>query len=436
MEKEKIAIIGTGIAGMGCAYFLQNKYDITLYEKNNYVGGHTNTISVDEDGKTINIDTGFMVFNETTYPNLIKLFKKLNVKWKNTDMSFSVQHRPSGLEYSGSGFNGLFSQRWNIFNPRHIKLLAQVNRFNKESVKILGNPKYSDYSMADYVKEMKFGEDFLYKYLAPMSSALWSTPTDITLTFPAVALVRFFLNHGFLGLNTQFQWLTVDNGSVMYRNLLIKSFENKILINNGVKKVIRDGNHVVVVNEKGIMTRYDKVIFASHADETLNMIENLTEEEKRLLSKFKYQKNIATLHTDTSVMPKLKRTWSSWNYIIDKAGYGMKPYTVYYMNKLQQVSDKKDYFVSINGAEKIDARKVLKRIEYDHPVFTVDVLKAQKELPSLNKKEGQLFFCGSYFKYGFHEDAFTSAIELCEKLIDGNIWDITAKNQVSEPAFS
>jgi predicted NAD/FAD-binding protein len=222
----------------------------------------------------------------------------------------------------------------------------------------------------------------------------------------------------------------------MYRNLLIKSFENKILINNGVKKVIRDGNHVVVVNEKGIMTRYDKVIFASHADETLNMIENLTEEEKRLLSKFKYQKNIATLHTDTSVMPKLKRTWSSWNYIIDKAGYGMKPYTVYYMNKLQQVSDKKDYFVSINGAEKIDARKVLKRIEYDHPVFTVDVLKAQKELPSLNKKEGQLFFCGSYFKYGFHEDAFTSAIELCEKLIDGNIWDITAKNQVSEPAFS
>ena len=403
---------------MGCAHFLQHDFDITVYEQNNYVGGHTNTITVDEGGREVNIDTGFMVFNTLTYPNLLKLFAQLGAKYKNTDMSFSVQHRPTGLEYCGSGLDGLFGQRKNIFSPRHIKMLMQIDRFNKESIKILDDPKYMSYSMADYVKEMKFGEDFLYKYLAPMSSALWSTPTDVTLTFPAVALVRFFKNHGFLGLSTQYQWLTVVNGSKSYRDLLVKPFENRIRINTPVLNVERLENGKVMVHTKAGKTEFDRVILASHADQSLAMLGNPTEQEKRMLGKFGYQKNIATLHTDESVMPKIKRVWSSWNYVIDqdKQKKDLTPYTVYYMNKLQQVSDKVNYFVSINGEDKMNPGKVLKVIEYDHPVFTVEAMKAQPDLHRLNES-GPVYFCGSYFKYGFHEDALTSSVDLCKRIL-------------------
>jgi predicted NAD/FAD-binding protein len=420
---ESLAIVGTGVAGMGCAHFLHKKYDVTIYEQNDYVGGHTNTVTVDEGGGSVNIDTGFMVFNTHTYPNLLKLFKELGVVYKNTDMSFGVQHKPSGLEYSGSGLDGLFAQRKNIFSPRHIKMLMQISRFNTESVKILDDPKYLSYSMADYVKEMGFGDDFLYKYLSPMSSALWSTPTDVTLTFPAVTLVRFFKNHGFLGLNTQFQWLTVTNGSKSYRDLIIVPFKDKIMVNNAVTNVTRQENGKILVRSKdGVDREFDKVIFASHADETYKMLQGKTELEENLLSKFEYQKNICTLHSDVTVMPKAKKAWASWNYIIDKDKQGrLTPYTVYYMNRLQQVSDKENYFVSINGAEKINPKKVLKTIEYYHPVFNVPAMMAQNDLPQLNV-DGPAYFCGSYFKYGFHEDAFTSAVDLCSNILGKDVW--------------
>lgn len=419
---EKIAIVGTGIAGMACAHFLHKKFDITVFEQNAYVGGHTNTVVVAEEGKDIPIDTGFMVFNMHTYPNLIRLFGQLGVKWKNTDMSFSVQHRPTGLEYSGSGLDGLFGQRKNIFNVRHIRMLRQIDRFNKESIKILDDPKYLNYSMRDYVKEKGYGDDFLYKYLSPMSSALWSTPTDTTLEYPAVALVRFFKNHGFLGLNTQFQWLTVSGGSAQYRDLIIQPWEDRIRTHDPVVNVERlpDGK-VILLTQKGYTDIYDKVIFASHADETLKMLEAPTTLEHDLLKKFQYQKNVATLHTDSSVMPKIKKIWSSWNYVIAADKNKSTPFTVYYMNRLQQVSDKLDYFVNINGAENVNPAKILKTIVYHHPIFTVEAIKAQAELPRLNKT-GPVYFCGSYFKYGFHEDALTSAVDLCTSLLGGNVW--------------
>ncbi|HET6245069.1 MAG TPA: FAD-dependent oxidoreductase, partial [Bacteroidia bacterium] len=245
--KIKTAIIGTGISGMACAHFLQDDQEITLFEKNNYVGGHTNTIDVNENGSNIPIDTGFMVFNKVNYPNLIVLFEELGVPIKKTAMSFSVQHLPSGLEYSGTGFDGLFAQRKNFFNPGHLKMLMQINRFNKQSVIDMESSEFSNDSLYEYIKKRNYGADMMFKYLLPMSSALWSTPTDISMQFPAIALVRFFKNHGFLGLDTQHEWYTVSGGSKEYKERLVASFKDKIKINEGAKKVIRKENNKVTV---------------------------------------------------------------------------------------------------------------------------------------------------------------------------------------------
>ncbi|MEO8760459.1 MAG: FAD-dependent oxidoreductase [Bacteroidia bacterium] len=413
---EKLAIIGTGIAGMGCGHLLHKKYDITFYEQSDYVGGHTNTITVNEDGKPIYIDTGFMVFNYETYPHLCKLFENIKAPVKKTDMSFSVQYVPTNLEFCGSGIGGLFAQRKNIFNISYIKMLMQITRFNKESVEILDNPKYANYSLGKYIKEFGYGDDMLYKYLIPMSSAVWSTPIEQMLDFPAVSLIRFFKNHGFLGLNAQHQWYTLHNGSQSYREILIKPFREKIHKNLAAKKVERQNNKMLVHLSNGEIKEFDKVIMACHADQTLALLENPTMDEKRLLSPFKYQKNMATVHTDESVMPKTKSVWSSWNYRVENINGKLTPTTIYWMNQLQQVSEKKNYFVSINPLpNSIDATKIVKEIEYEHPLFDVPAMQAQNELQKLNAS-GPIYFCGSYFKYGFHEDAFASAVHLCKNL--------------------
>jgi predicted NAD/FAD-binding protein len=413
---EKLAIIGTGIAGMGCAHLLQKKYDLTIFEKDNYVGGHTNTISTDEDGQPVFMDTGFMVFNFQTYPNLCKLFEEIKAPIKKTDMSFSVQHTESSLEYCGSGLNGLFAQRKNIFNLRYFRMLMQISRFNKECVKILDDPKYEDYSLMKYIREFNYGDDMLWKYLIPMSSAVWSTPMDNMLDFPIITLVRFFKNHGFLGLNTQHQWYTLEGGSESYKKILIAPFRDRIQTGNGAVSVKTENGKAIVTTADGKNHSFDKVIFASHADQTLKMLEQPTADQKRLLSPFKYQENVATVHTDESIMPKTKKVWSSWNYRIEQRNGKPVPTTIYWMNSLQGVSKKKNYFVSINAVPgTIDEKKIISVIGYEHPLFDIPAIKAQDELQKLNEN-GPLYFCGSYFKYGFHEDAYKSAVDLCKKM--------------------
>ena len=415
---ESIAIIGTGIAGMGAAYFLKDRYDITFYERNNYPGGHTNTLTVDEDGKPIYIDSAFMVYNEKTYPNLTRLFRELDVKTMPTDMSFSVQHLSSGLEYCGTGLSGLFAQRKNIVSPSHWKMLLEMNRFNQEAIEILEADQYLSYSLYDYVKEKGYSDNFFYKFLVPISSAVWSTPPDLMLKFPAVTLVRFFKNHGFMGLTGHYQWRTVVEGSQRYRERILMPFKDKILLNNPIKEVRRQDGKVLVLDSRGEKREYDKVILASHADESLNILGDPTQQERDLLSKFKYQKNRAILHTDESIMPKEKRAWSSWNYRIGKK----QPSTIYWMNNLQQVSDKRNYFVSINAAGEVNPSKVLWDSEYTHPIYNVDSIQAQKELAELNKN-GVVFFCGSYFKYGFHEDALTSGLDVARAITGEPLWN-------------
>ncbi len=441
----KTAIVGTGIAGMGCGYFLHPHEDITFYEQNDYIGGHTNTVTIEEEGRPVYVDTGFMVFNYATYPNLCRLFQQIKAPVKKTDMSFSVQHTPSGLEYSGSGLNHLFAQRRNLFSPSFIRMLWQISRFNSASLRILDDPHYSGYSIGQYIKEERFGADMLWKYLVPMSSAVWSTPMEKMLDFPAVTLIRFFLNHGFLGLNTQHQWWTLDKGSQSYRELLVKPFRDRIRVNSKVVKVIRDeastapGTHApgdagdsastgaTIVTADGSCEHYDRVILACHGDQALAVLDNPTPLEQTQLSCFHYQYNKAVLHTDASIMPQKKLAWSSWNYRIVEDKGRLTPSTIYWMNRLQDVSDRQNYFVSINPHNDLDPKKILREIDYDHPLFDLPAIAAQQRLSELNAG-GPVYFCGSYFNYGFHEDAFSSAVKLCNQLLRFNDLENLWKN--------
>jgi len=414
---KTIAIIGSGIAGMGCAHLLQHKYEITLFEELDYIGGHTNTVTLEEDGKPIYLDSGFMVFNYETYPNLCKLFKEIDAPVMKTDMSFSVQYLPKKLEYSGSSLNHLFAQRKNIFNISYLKMLMQINRFNQQSVEILDKAEYQDYSVGQFFKKFGYSEDMLWQYLIPMSAAVWSAPMEQILDFPAVTLIRFFKNHGFLGLNTQHQWYTLKNGSQSYREKLIAPFKDKIRINSKVISVKRlDNGKVEVQTIKGESLQFDQVIMASHADQTYKIVQDKTALETELLSKFKYQLNKAVVHTDEAQMPKARLAWSSWNYRVEKNGDQLLPSTIYWMNSLQGVSEKTNYFVSINPSDSLNPQKVIKEIDYHHPLFDVPAMQAQEDLHKLNEN-GPVYYCGSYFKYGFHEDAYKSAVDLCQTLL-------------------
>jgi len=298
----------------------------------------------------------------------------------------------------------------------------RINRFNQEAVQALNSTEFESMSLDEYVRARKYGADFLNFYLVPMSSAVWSTPPELMLQFPAVTLLRFFHNHGFLGLHTQHPWLTVVNGAKSYVEKLTAPFRERVKLANGAVSVTRTAGQARVTGADGRSETFDRVIFACHADEALKLLADPDQQEKSALEEFMYQRNTATLHTDASVMPKTRLCWSSWNYRIAGGPDGrVRPSTVYWMNSLQGVSQKQNYFVSINGGEEIHPETVLKRIEYEHPVFNLGAIRAQQELPRLNQRTNGTFFCGSYFRYGFHEDAFTSALDLC-RLLQGGIW--------------
>jgi len=419
--QKRLAIVGTGIAGLGCAYFLHERFDLTIYEQNDYAGGHTNTVTVQEDGRDVPIDTGFMVFNHETYPNLVRLFAELGVETKKTDMSFSVQHVPSNLEYNGGSLDLLFGQRRNLFRPRHWLMLRAIDRFNKEAPAALDDPRWAEMSLRDYVAARGYGEDMLKLYLVPMASAVWSTPPEKIDAFPAMTLLRFWRNHGFLGLDTQHQWWTVCGGAKSYVAKMTARFRDRIRTGRKVVRVIRDGTGVKIRDAGGREEQFDKVILACHGDQALALLDVPAGLEARLLPHFKYQPNTATLHTDERFMPRTRRCWASWNYRIDESG---APQTHYWMNRLQGVSDRVNYLVSLNCHGQIAPEKVLRRMDYEHPLFDLAAIRAQKELPALNQisPSQTTYFAGAWFKYGFHEDGFTSAIECARAVAREPIW--------------
>lgn len=442
--KRKLAIIGTGIAGLGCAHWLQHHYELTLFDGNPYVGGHSNTVIVPQaNGQQIPIDTGFMVFNTVTYPLLNRLFEQLGVAWQNTDMSFSVQLPALALEWAGASWGRLFAQRRNLLSPRYWRFLLELNRFNQQATQLAasmeGNEPASiaqlEQPMSEFLKAHHYSDEFTQWYLLPMASAIWSSAPDKILAFPARTLIRFFRNHGFLGMDTQYQWRTVTGGSKEYVQKLTAPFAQAIYKGHQVNKVEvlpaennQNQEESVVLsitppNGLPYQSTFDALIIAAHADEALALLAQPTSLQHKLLSPFGYAKNTATLHSDVSVMPKRKAAWASWNYRLrpDETSGNTLASTHYWMNQLQALPTDTPYFVTINDAASIAPDKIHQTLQYTHPIFTVPAIQAQAHLPQLNQ-HGPVYFAGSYFKYGFHEDALGSAYQLCTHLLGADPW--------------
>ena len=366
-----------------------------------------------------------MVYNDVTYPNLIRLFEALEVPTKPAPMSFSVHHGPSGVEWNGSGLNTLFAQRKNLLSLRHWRFLRQLNRFNKEACDALDDPRWQEMTLGEYVSARGYGKDFLDRYLIPMSSAVWSAPRQKMLRFPAVTLLRFWYNHGFLGLDTQHPWRTVDGGAQEYVRRLIEPIRDRIHLNTPVGQVWRDADGVEIITHARGVERFDRVILATHAPQSLKLLESPTVLENELLSRFSYQPNEVKLHTDPRFMPDTRRCWAAWNYRSDVDGSEVNATTHYWMNCLQGVSDQKNYFVSLNTSERVSDEDCLRKINYEHPLFDLEALRAQKRLPELNRtgNGNRTYYCGAWFRYGFHEDGLLSAVDLCHNLLGGDPWE-------------
>lgn len=425
MNRERIAIIGTGIAGLACGRFLSRKHDVTLFEKDDRIGGHSHTVLVDEGEQKIPVDTGFMVYNEVTYPLLTRLFRELDVMTKPTSMSFSVQHVGEGLEFNGASLNLLFGQRKNLLSVRYWRMLTRIARFNRETVEELANPRFGEMPLRDYVKARGYGDDFLQWYLSPMAAAVWSSPPERIEEFPARTLMRFWHNHGFLGLDTQHPWRTVTGGSRRYVERLILPFQNNIRRGVGVKSVSSLPGGVRLTLNDGELKDFDRVVIAAHGDQAFSLLGDATDLEKLLLGKFHYQTNEAVLHTDARFMPKTRRCWAAWNYRIDSAENGsFRHSTHYWMNQLQGVSEQEQYFVSINPPAAPAEESVKRKLVYEHPLFDLDAVSAQNRLPELHAagNDTRRYFCGAWQRYGFHEDGLWSAVNVCQEILGGDPW--------------
>jgi predicted NAD/FAD-binding protein len=427
MERQRIAIIGSGISGLACAWFLRHEHEVHLFEKENRVGGHTHTISIAEGDREITLDTGFMVYNEVTYPLLTRLFRELDVETKPTSMSFSVQQKEAGVEFNGGSLNLLFAQRRNLFRPRFWKMLGRIARFNRETVKELSQPEYGDLSLREYVKARGYGDDFYQWYLSPMAAAVWSSPPREIDHFPAATLMRFWHNHGFLGLDTQHPWRTVTGGSQQYVRKILACPEIQVHRGNPLVATSRhpDGTHQLTF-EEGDAAVFDKVILAAHGDQSNRLLADPSPLETEILSAFRYQKNEAVVHSDASVMPERKRCWASWNYRVERSPDSGEPRhsTHYWMNSLQAVSDRKNYFVSINPSSEPAAGTVHRRIPCEHPLFDRDAVRMQARLPELltQSEHSGRYFCGAWQRNGFHEDGLWSAFNLCTSILGKEPW--------------
>ncbi len=426
MTRQHIAIVGSGISGLACARFLSREHDITVFEKDPRAGGHAHTVVVEEHGRKIPVDTGFMVYNEVTYPLLTRLFRELDVRTKATSMSFSVQHVADGLEFNGSNLNLLFGQRRNLLNARFWRMLVQIARFNRETVAELARPAYGEMTLRDYVDARGYGQDFLHWYLSPMAAAVWSSPPERIENFPARTLMRFWHNHGFLGLDTQHPWRTVDQGSRCYVEKLIAPFEHRIHRDSAVRSISRlpDGKSRLTLND-GSHQAFDRVVIAAHGDQALQMLEDPTATETSLLGCFHYQSNEAVLHSDPSFMPATRRCRASWNYRVEPGSDGTHRYsTHYWMNSLQGVSGHTPYFVSINPPSPPAEGTVKRRLNYEHPLFDLAAIAAQARLPELHADgiHTGRYFCGAWQRHGFHEDGIWSAERACQEILGKDPW--------------
>ena len=412
----KIGIIGAGVAGLTAAYLLSKKYNITLIERNKRLGGHTNTISVKENDKGIGVDTGFIVLNDRNYTNFKKLLNKLEVKIRDTDMSFSYYDESDGFNYAGTGISGYFAQKKNILSPKHYRFLLNVKKYSKKAANDVSNNVLIDETLGEYLIRNDFPKDIIDKFIIPMGAAVWSGSRNEISNFPVKMFLKFFDNHGILDLNNAPQWHTVDGGSYTYVRKILDQFNGKIIKGNGVEEIKRTKNKVKVTLENNEKLLFDKVVCATHADQTYHMIKDHSIEEKLILEPWEYSKNKTILHTDISLMPPTKSAWACWNYVKNKDSKdGDEVSVTYYMNRLQGLKTKKDYLVTLNPTKIIPKNKIIYETEYTHPKYTHSSLSTQKNIEKVNGLN-HLYFCGSYCRYGFHEDAVLSAVNVAKKL--------------------
>ena len=412
----KIAVIGSGISGLATAHFLSKKYKVDLFEKENHFGGHSYTIDILEEisNKLISLDLGFIVFNKKTYKNLINFFNDLEIKYEKSDMSFAVSVKNSNIEYSGSGLRGLFSNKKNIFNLNFLKMINEIISFYKDAENT-NEESYKDKTLEEFLKLKKCSNFFINYHIIPMVAAIWSMPPNLAGKMPMDLFLNFFKNHGLFKIKNRPQWYTVTGRSKVYVNKVLKTISGEYFKNYEVKEVERNKKNIrVLYGASNEYFDYDKVVFAAHADETLKLIHNPTETERNILSSFKYKSNIAYLHNDIKLMPNKKNAWSSWNSILDKNDIN-KNCVTYWLNRLQNLETKNNYFLTLNPIFKIDNNKIIKKIEFTHPFFDLQSIMAQKKLKELQGIKNS-WFCGSYFGYGFHEDGLKSALNIVNEI--------------------
>lgn len=450
--KKHIAIIGSGISGLTCAHYLAAQFEVTVFEASDYIGGHVNTIDVTlQDGKKAKankveksaIDTGFIVFNERTYPNFFRLLYELQVPFQATDMSFSVKNTARHFEYNGHTLNTLLSQRKNILNPKFWGFMNDILQFNKQvrqlrqdydKAREQGNDIaiFTKQTLGEYLNNSKYGDLFTDNYLLPMVSAIWSTSLREVQDFPLVFFAQFFDNHGLLEVVNRPQWFTIKGGSKQYVNKLVKRFVKAggtVRVNSPVQSVTREDNKVTLkvidkTDDKTQVLVFDEVIFACHADTALKILQDANPDEQEILSHFTFTDNTAILHTDTSVLPKKPLAWASWNYLIDDKNAikndkeslqtVTKPVLTYHMNILQRLTKQHNYLVTLN--HEVDESQVIKRIDYSHPVFNNQMIAAQAQWSSISNSNSHTHFCGAYWFNGFHEDGVRSALRVCQAL--------------------
>ncbi|WP_052879386.1 NAD(P)/FAD-dependent oxidoreductase [Vibrio coralliirubri] len=411
---KKIAIIGSGISGLTCAHILDKHHDVTVFEKNDYVGGHTATVDIEHQGSAFSIDTGFIVFNDRTYPNFNQLLEQLGVERQPTEMSFSVHNTTTKFEYNGHSINSLFAQRSNIFKPQFWSLVSDILKFNKLcKAQFESNEFTPDVTLGSFLQDNQFSDFFSQHYILPMGAAIWSTSLEEMEEFELKFFIQFFYNHGLLDIANRPQWYVIPKGSRSYVEIILSRLSKPVALNTSIKQVTRQETGITIEFEDGSTQDFDEVIFACHSDQALRLLGDATEQEQQVLGEIPYSRNEVVLHTDTRLLPDRKLAWASWNYMLD--GDSKRPACVTYnMNILQGIENQDTFCVTLNQSESIDPEKIIRSFVYHHPVLNSNTVEAQHKREQICGKN-QTHFAGAYWYNGFHEDGVHSALDVTKR---------------------